>query len=253
MENGLATLYYNDGTGQMVVGGHEVGLLGGTTPFWTGGSTLVAMGTYTDTPGVSSYLWNSAVSGSGSQDGVTADFRGYTAGIWKDGTLRGKLAGLYTTSDGRAGFLTDYWGPTQNEYGAYHGGIGMWRADIGVYAQEIPELTGKANLAIGDLQTGQFEISAHGQFDDGQEGRTGGILGAGWADRLYLTGNSEALPYGVLNFRFLGPIPFPGGRIWKQPPGPLLWEARQVRNLLEGISSPWPAASGPATGGSTVG
>jgi hypothetical protein len=191
------------------VGGHEVGLLGGTTPFWTGGSTLTAMGTYTDTPGVSSYLWNSSVSGSGSQDGVTADFRGYTAGIWRGGVLDGNLLGFYTTSDGKAGYLTGS-GYYDSRIGSYYDGLKMWRGDVYTSAGELVS-EGRTGLRIAEGAPWYFGMNLSGQYVDETGSRVGQILGQGvLGDRLYLTSDQGDLPYRVERFLLSGKNTYSG-------------------------------------------
>jgi hypothetical protein len=162
-----STLYYNDGTGRMAVGGHEVGRIGNTAPFWTGGTALTAMGTYTDTPGVSSYLLNSAISGSGTQDGVSASFQGYASGIWTGGRLEGDLLGFYTTSDGKAGWLSEISGRPSTFGGDYYDGLKMWRASAGFAAVELP-LEGKTGLAIVSGAPWYHDVKLSGHYLDAE-------------------------------------------------------------------------------------
>jgi hypothetical protein len=178
MPNNATTLYYNDGTGRMAIGGHEMGLMGGLTPFWTGAANVVAMGSYTDTAGVPSYLFNSFIEGSGSQGTTAASFRGFAAGIWRDGYLTGNLAALYAAADGKAGWLTDV-NPYISDYNA---GLKMWKASIDVAPQEVTGLEGKTHVRISDLQPQVFHARLSGQFiDTDREQRTNvpGVFAAG--------------------------------------------------------------------------
>ncbi len=148
--------------------------------------------------------------GIGFQDGVTADFRGYTAGIWKDGTLQGSLLGFYTTSDNRAGWLSTYFDAPSGPLGSYYDGIKMWRSDLGVYTQEL-SLAGKTGLAIASGAPWYYDVRLAGQYRDDTGLRVGQILGQGsTGDRLFLTSDQGVLPYGLDRMLLTGPNVYAG-------------------------------------------
>src|SRR3989338_5767789 len=122
------SLYYNDG-GYVERAGSEYGLIGGTSSPWNGPSEFLAMGEFyldgvdEDEP----LFWNTPIASYNAFDGenTTIDggaFYGYTAGLWKDGTLQGAVASLYMDPDGNAGVLAG------DVNGSYYSDLGMWAA-----------------------------------------------------------------------------------------------------------------------------
>jgi len=140
---GVESLYQNayypeDEYSSMELVAHEMGLVGGTTPFWTGTSRLTALGYLTDDSGTpvsgetvaGPLLWNSgigaqALTGSTVEEVFTpdAEFTGVTAGVWKDGLMNGSAYAIYKTAAGQAGWLIGAIG------GTYDSEIGMWKAE----------------------------------------------------------------------------------------------------------------------------
>lgn len=128
---------------------HDMGLAGGTTPFWTGQSHLTALGYLTEeiwneetqeyiTKSVSGetvagpLLWNSgiaaqALTGATVEDIFTpdAEFAGFTAGVWKDGLMKGSAYAIYKTAAGQAGWLIG----KDTISGLYDSEIGLWKAE----------------------------------------------------------------------------------------------------------------------------
>jgi len=165
------TYYSEDGYSSMELVAHDMGLAGGTTPFWTGKSQLKAMGYLTEevwneetqeyiTNPVSGemvagpLLWNSgigaqALTGNTVEEVFTpdAEFTGVTAGIWKDGLMNGSAYAIYKTADGKAGWLTG----KDTISGLYNSDLGVWKAEGDlVPAQRIAQLP--AGVTAGDLQ-----------------------------------------------------------------------------------------------------
>ncbi|HOZ01790.1 MAG TPA: hypothetical protein PLG20_08220, partial [Candidatus Syntrophosphaera sp.] len=118
---------------------HDMGLAGGTTPFWTGTSRLTALGYLTDGDYSISgeavaepLLWNSGI-GAQALTGSTVDdvfipdakFTGVTAGIWKDGLMNGSAYAIYKTAAGQAGWLIG----KDTLSGLYNSDLGVWKTE----------------------------------------------------------------------------------------------------------------------------
>lgn len=164
---GPASLYQNtyypeDGYSSMEFVGHDIGLAGGVAPFWTGTSRLTALGYIVDdydTPVsgetvAGSLLWNTGI-GAQALTGSTVDdvfipdaeFTGVTAGIWKDGLMKGSAYAIYKTAAGQAGWLIG----KDTVSGLYDSEIGMWKAEGDLTpTQKIAQLP--AGITSADLE-----------------------------------------------------------------------------------------------------
>ncbi|HPY08088.1 MAG TPA: FecR family protein, partial [Smithellaceae bacterium] len=136
---------------------HDMGLAGGVAPFWTGASRMTALGYLVDDGGTpvtgetvaGPLLWNSgiaaqALTGATVEDIFTpdAEFAGFTAGVWKDGLMKGSAYAIYKTAAGQAGWLIG----KDTISGLYDSEIGLWKAEGDLtptpkFAALYPELT----------------------------------------------------------------------------------------------------------------
>ncbi len=182
---GPASLYENyydseDARSMMELVAHDMGLVGGETPFWSQTSHLVAMGYIADNDlnpvsgetVVGPLLWNSsiaaqALTGSNVSEIFTpdAEFTGVTAGIWKDGSMNGSAYAIYKTAAGQAGWLIG----KDTISGSYDSDLGIWQAGGDLTpTQRIAQLP--AGVAAEDLEVfHDFAIGmTGGNFTDGQ-------------------------------------------------------------------------------------
>ncbi|MBN1663668.1 MAG: FecR domain-containing protein [Deltaproteobacteria bacterium] len=150
---------------------HDMGLMGGLSPFWTGPSHFVAIGNLmaedriTPVSGagyLGPCLWNTSIdarSVAGNMlNGVyipDADFTGVTGGIWKDGLMTGKAYAIYKTAAGQAGWLT---GAVDGFY-KNDNNIGMWKAEGDLTPTPsmipLPEGVTQADLEVFHENTSQ--------------------------------------------------------------------------------------------------
>lgn len=166
---------------------HEMGLAGGVTPFWSQTSRMTALGYIVDDSGATvmgetvngPLLWNSgiaaqALTGATVGDIFTpdAEFTGITAGVWKDGLMKGSAYAIYKTAAGQAGWLIG----KDTISGLYDSEIGMWKAEGDLtptpkFAALYPELT--ADLEVfHDIAFGIAGGSFGGQGSIGNQSST---------------------------------------------------------------------------------
>lgn len=120
------SLYMNYG-GYTYNIGEEYGLIGAVVAPWSGSGSMTVMGGYYTYDGDGSYVWNSPIVSYDVRNDTytTLDggaFFGFSAGLWKDGDVKGSVYGVYIDPDKNIGYLTG------GILGSYYSDLGMWEA-----------------------------------------------------------------------------------------------------------------------------
>ncbi len=240
------TYYSEDGYSSMELIAHDMGLVGGTTPFWTGPSRLTALGYLTDDNGdpvsgetvAGPLLWNSGI-GAQALTGSTveevfipdAEFTGVTAGVWKDGLMKGSAYAIYKTAAGQAGWLIG----KDTISGLYDSDLGVWKAEGDlVPTQSIAQLP--AGVAADDLEviydSGIGFLGGSFTGNQGNINNYSSIMTTFYGKEIYVNDEYRGvlpLPWGIYDMMFPipeSPIPYFRNAFSGKPSGATTWAAK---------------------------
>jgi len=219
-----ACVYSNHG-GSAYDAGEDYGIIGSTAQYWwlESGFQVVAMGIY-DYEDSAPYVWNTETSGANAKvfGGYTTlddkgAYYGYTAGIWKDGSIDGMLLALYADENGNLGYLRG-----NSLTGRYYSGINMWEAE-GLLATEVIEInTDIMPVSFNYTSSSMPRSKLSGRFGDAEAGFGGSIKGEQYSGNWYSVRVAEGekeKSWGLVNL-ILG-----NGDTFNRPEEKTAWEA----------------------------